>query len=72
MSKLYGTVKWFNARKGYGFITREDGQGEVFVHFSDITGQMGYRTLEEGQRVEFEVANTPRGPKAQNVRVVSR
>ncbi|MCF6191963.1 MAG: cold shock domain-containing protein [Candidatus Hydrothermae bacterium] len=70
MSKLYGHVKWFNARKGYGFITREDGQGEVFVHYSDIVGQFGYRTLEEGQRVEFTVADTPRGPKAQEVRVV--
>ncbi len=65
-----GRVKWFNGRKGYGFIAREDGQGEVFVHFSDIVDQYGYKTLEEGQQVEFRVENTPRGPKAQDVRVI--
>ncbi len=65
-----GRVKWFNGQKGYGFIAREDGQGEVFVHFSDIVDQYGYKTLEEGQLVEFKVENTPRGPKAQEVRVI--
>src|SRR5262249_6728611 len=63
-----GTVKWFNPEKGYGFISREDGP-DVFVHFSSI--QMdGYRSLEEGQRVEFDVGREKRGEKAQNVRVV--
>jgi cold shock protein len=62
-----GTVKWFNAEKGYGFISREDGK-DVFVHFSAI--QMdGYRALEEGQRVEFDVGPGKKGEEAQNVRV---
>jgi cold shock protein len=62
-----GTVKWFNAEKGYGFIEREDGD-DVFVHYSAI--QMnGYRTLEEGQRVEFDVGQGKKGEEAQNVRV---
>ena len=60
-----GTVKWFNASKGYGFIERDEGE-DVFVHFSAILGT-GYRTLEEGQRVEFEVAQGEKGPQAQNV-----
>jgi CspA family cold shock protein len=63
-----GTVKWFNAEKGYGFIAREGGP-DVFVHFSAIQGT-GYRTLEEGQRVEFDVAPGRKGEEAQNVRVV--
>jgi CspA family cold shock protein len=63
-----GTVKWFNAEKGYGFIEREDGD-DVFVHYSAI--QMGgYRTLEEGQRVEFDVGPGKKGEEAQNVRTV--
>ncbi len=57
-----GWVKWFNASKGYGFISREDGT-DVFVHFSDIQGN-GYRTLEEGEQVEFEVEQSQKGPKA--------
>jgi CspA family cold shock protein len=61
-----GTVKWFNAEKGYGFISREDGP-DVFVHFSNIQMQ-GYKTLEEGQRVEFEIAQGRKGEEAQNVR----
>jgi CspA family cold shock protein len=61
-----GTVKWFNSEKGYGFISREDGP-DVFVHFSNIEMQ-GYKTLEEGQRVEFEVAPGKKGEEAQNVR----
>ena len=60
-----GTVKWFNATKGYGFIERENGR-DVFVHFSAISGS-GYRTLEEGQRVEFTVADGEKGPQAQDV-----
>lgn len=63
-----GTVKWFNAEKGYGFIQREGGD-DVFVHFSAIQGE-GYRSLEEGQRVEFDVAPGRKGEEAQNVRVV--
>jgi CspA family cold shock protein len=70
MSKYTGQVKWFNGQKGYGFIAREDGKGEVFVHHTDIIGQFGYRSLSEGQKVEFSIEDTPRGPKAQNVRLM--
>jgi cold shock protein len=63
-----GTVKWFNAEKGYGFISREGGS-DVFVHFSAIQGA-GYRSLEEGQAVEFEVTSGPKGDQAQDVRAV--
>jgi CspA family cold shock protein len=63
-----GTVKWFNAEKGYGFIARE-GANDVFVHYSAID-MPGYRTLEEGQRVEFDVGRGTKGDEAQNVRVV--
>ncbi|MBM3674732.1 MAG: cold-shock protein [Actinobacteria bacterium] len=61
-----GTVKWFNSEKGYGFISRE-GQPDVFVHHSQIQ-MTGYRTLEEGQTVEFDVAPGRKGEEAQNVR----
>ena len=60
-----GTVKWFNADKGYGFITVDNGD-EVFVHFSEIQGD-GFKTLEEGQKVEFEVTQGNRGPQASGV-----
>lgn len=63
--KEQGTVKWFNAAKGYGFIRRETGE-DVFVHFSAIQDS-GYRTLEEGQAVEFEVVKGPKGLQAANV-----
>jgi CspA family cold shock protein len=63
-----GTVKWFNAEKGYGFIARPDGD-DVFVHFSAIQGD-GYRSLDEGQKVEFDVAPGRKGEEAQNVRAV--
>lgn len=63
--KEKGTVKWFNAAKGYGFIQREQG-GDVFVHFSAIQGD-GYRSLNEGDPVEFEVAEGPKGLHAANV-----
>jgi cold shock protein len=63
-----GTVKWFNAEKGFGFISRAGGD-DVFVHFSAIQGD-GYRNLEEGQRVEFDVAPGRKGDEAQNVRAV--
>ncbi|MEM7340376.1 MAG: cold-shock protein [Actinomycetota bacterium] len=63
-----GTVKFFNAEKGFGFISRE-GADDVFVHFSNIVGE-GYRTLDEGQNVEFDVAPGRKGEEAKNVRVV--
>jgi cold shock protein len=63
--KEQGTVKWFNAAKGYGFIQRESGE-DVFVHFSAIQGE-GYRTLEEGARVSFEVKKGPKGLQAADV-----
>ena len=66
--KEQGTVKWFNAAKGYGFIKRETGE-DVFVHFSAIQDS-GYRTLEEGAAVEFEVVKGPKGLQASNVRRV--
>lgn len=61
-----GTVKWFNAEKGYGFITPDDGSADVFVHYSEIQGK-GFRTLEENQAVSFEVGQGAKGPQAQNV-----
>ncbi|MDM7273681.1 MAG: cold-shock protein [Sulfurihydrogenibium azorense] len=64
--RITGTVKWFNSKKGFGFITRDDGQGDVFVHFSAIQSR-GFKTLEEGQKVEFEIAQDEKGPKAANV-----
>ncbi|UJF33190.1 cold shock domain-containing protein [Paenibacillus hexagrammi] len=62
---MQGKVKWFNAEKGYGFIEREDG-GDVFVHFSAIQTD-GFKTLEEGQSVEFDIVEGARGPQAANV-----
>lgn len=63
-----GTVKWFNEKKGYGFIEQEDGT-DVFVHYSGITGA-GYKSLSEGDRVTFDVQNGPKGPAAVNVALV--
>ena len=63
-----GTVKFFNSEKGFGFISREQG-GDLFVHYSNIQGS-GYRSLDEGQRVEFDVAPGRTGDEAQNVRVI--
>ncbi|HID06501.1 MAG TPA: cold-shock protein [Armatimonadetes bacterium] len=68
MSKQ-GTVKWFNERKGYGFISQDDSDEDVFVHFSAIEGT-GFRTLREGQRVEFDVVRSEKGLRAERVRVV--
>lgn len=65
MSK--GTVKWFNAEKGYGFITPEDGNEDLFVHHTNIAVE-GYRTLTDGQEVEFEIGEGRKGPEATNVR----
>jgi len=62
---MQGKVKWFNPEKGYGFIEREEG-GDVFVHFSAIQSE-GFKTLEEGEVVEFEIVEGPRGPQAANV-----
>ncbi|HEX2715111.1 MAG TPA: cold-shock protein [Candidatus Acidoferrales bacterium] len=64
-----GTVKWFNGEKGYGFITPEDGSKDLFVHFSAIQGE-GYRSLNEGQKVEYEATQGQKGPQASNVRVI--
>jgi CspA family cold shock protein len=64
-----GTVKWFNNSKGFGFIARADGSGDVFVHFRAITGD-GYRSLEEGQLVEFTVTQGQKGLQAEDVTVV--
>ena len=61
-----GTVKWFNDQKGYGFITPEDGSKDVFVHHSAIQGD-GFKSLRDGQSVEFEVTQGPKGPQATNV-----
>lgn len=65
-----GTVKWFDPAKGFGFITREDDQGDIFVHFSSIAGD-GYRSLEEGQRVTFTVGVGPKGAVANEVNVIA-
>jgi CspA family cold shock protein len=62
-----GTVKWFNAEKGFGFITQDDGGPDVFVHFSAIVGD-GYRNLEENQKVEYVVTSGQKGPQGSNVR----
>lgn len=62
---MQGTVKWFNPEKGFGFIEREGGE-DVFVHFSAIKGE-GYKSLEEGQKVEFDIEKGQRGPQAANV-----
>ncbi|MEX1247189.1 MAG: cold-shock protein [Anaerolineales bacterium] len=63
--RVTGTVKWFNATKGFGFIKQDEGE-DVFVHYSAISGE-GYRALEEGQRVEFVVVQGQKGPQAQDV-----
>jgi CspA family cold shock protein len=64
---LQGKVKWFNNQKGYGFITRDDGSGDVFVHYSAVSGD-GFKSLAEGDAVEFDVVDSDKGPKAANVR----
>ena len=65
----HGTVKWFNAEKGFGFIQVDGGGPDVFVHFSAIQGD-GYRSLEENQKVEFESSKGPKGPQADSVRAI--
>ncbi len=66
-----GTVKWFNATKGYGFITPADGGDDVFAHYSAIEME-GYKTLKEGQKVEYDVQEGPKGPQASHIRSVPR
>ncbi|HEY9863065.1 MAG TPA: cold-shock protein [Candidatus Obscuribacterales bacterium] len=66
MARMKGHVKWFNAEKGFGFIAPEDGSKDVFVHFSAIASS-GFKSLEEGQRVEFEIEPGQKGPSAVNV-----
>jgi CspA family cold shock protein len=66
MARETGTVKWFNSEKGFGFITRENGEKDVFVHHSAIQGG-GFKTLNEGERVEFDVVQGQKGPAAENV-----
>lgn len=68
-SMATGTVKFFNNDKGYGFITPATGEKDVFVHYSNVVGQ-GYRSLEEGQQVDFDLAQGRKGPEAQNVRTL--
>jgi len=67
-SMVKGTVKWFNDKKGFGFLSREDGD-DVFVHHTSIQGD-GFKTLSEGQQVEFEVQDGPKGPQAVNVKAL--
>ncbi|MGW1989889.1 transcription antiterminator/RNA stability regulator CspE [Embleya sp. NPDC001921] len=69
MARIKGSVKWFNEAKGFGFISPEDGSKDVFVHFSAIQGN-GFKTLAEGQTVEFEVQDGQKGPSAANVLAV--
>ncbi len=69
MSKQTGTVKWFNEAKGFGFITPDGGGEDLFAHFSQIESK-GFRTLAEGQRVEFEVTQGPKGPQASRIKPV--
>ncbi len=65
--RITGTVKWFNGTKGYGFIAPDDGSKDVFVHYSAIQGQAGFRNLEEGDRVEMTVEQSEKGPQAVSV-----
>ncbi|EXI63192.1 cold-shock protein [Mannheimia granulomatis] len=70
MSAVTGTVKWFNSTKGFGFITPDQGGKDVFVHFSAIEANGGYRTLEDGAKVQFEIQDSERGASAINVKTI--
>jgi CspA family cold shock protein len=70
VARVTGKVKWFNSKKGFGFIIPDDGGKDLFVHFSAIQSN-GYKTLQEGQKVEYEVEKTDKGDKAVNVKVIS-
>ena len=65
---MNGTVKWFNSEKGFGFITGEDGK-DVFAHFSQINSE-GYKSLQEGQKVSYDVVKGPKGPQAENISII--
>jgi CspA family cold shock protein len=69
VERLTGRVKWFNSQKGFGFIVPDNGRKDLFVHFSAIQSS-GYKTLKEGQKVEFEIEQTDKGDKAVNVKVI--
>ncbi len=66
-----GVVKWFNNAKGYGFVTPDEGSNDIFVHFSSISGMEGYKSLKEGQKVEFEITEGPKGLHASNIQQIS-
>jgi CspA family cold shock protein len=68
-SMAQGSVKWFNGEKGFGFIAQDGGGPDVFVHYSEIQGS-GFKSLDEGQRVEFEIGQGQKGPQAQSVRAI--
>jgi CspA family cold shock protein len=65
-----GIVKWFNAEKGYGFILPDDGGKDLFAHYSEIRSE-GYKTLQENQRVSFEIGEGPKGPSAKNIKIIA-